>query len=155
MGPGPWDGVRPGCDDGQRAGVEVLRTPMASDSGVTEPQRLRRVLGAQELGWLVDRIRIRLERGEPVDGTVTLVGATADQRRAAARLLGHAIGRGTSLSIPLPEVDAALRSRLAATGWHTAWLDEIVRDGSLTRLVRHGEGHVLAEATAVLERLPA
>ena len=170
---------------------------MVSDSGVTDPQRLRRVLGAPELGWLIDRIRIRLERGEPVDGTVTLVGATADQRRAAARLLGHAIGRGTSLSIPLPEVDAALRragiasglraavetlagpvrdpaaeraaeirqfqealdaarrSRLAAAGWHTAWLDEIVRDGSLTRLVRHGEGHVLAEATAVLERLPA
>src|SRR5579864_9544537 len=170
---------------------------MASDSRVTDPQLLQRVLGAPELGWLIDRIRIRLERGEPVDGTVTLVGATADQRRAAARLLGHAIGRGTSLSSPLPEVDAALRragiasglraavetlagpvrdpaaeraaeirqfqealdaarrGRLAATGWHIAWLDEISRDGSLTRLVRHGQGHLLAQAAAVLERLPA
>src|SRR6266571_3641977 len=77
--------------------------PMVSDSGVTDPQQLQRLLGAPELGWLIDRIRIRLERGEPVDGTVTLVGATADQRRAASRLLGRATGRGTSLSIPLPE----------------------------------------------------
>ena len=175
----------------------ILRSLMVSDSGVSDPQRVRGVLGAPELGWLIDRIRIRLERGEPVDGTVTLVGATAEQRRAAARLLGHAIGRGTSLSIPLPEVDAALRragiasglraavetlagpvrdpaaeraaeirqfqealdaarrSRLARAGWHIAWLDEISRDGSLTRLVRHGQGHLLAQASAVLERLPS
>jgi len=160
-------------------------------------QQLRRVLGAPELGWLIDRIRIRLERGEPVDGTVTLVGATADQRRAAARLLGHGTGRGTSLSVPLPEVDAALRragissglrsavesltgpvrdraaersaelrqfqdvldgarrSPLAAAPWHLAWLEEISRDGTLTRLVRQGQGQLLAQATAVLERLPA
>src|SRR5262249_61217228 len=52
-------------------------------------------------------------------------------------------------------LDAARRSRLAATGWHIAWLDEISRDGGLTRLVRHGQGHLLAQATAVLERLPA
>jgi uncharacterized protein (TIGR02679 family) len=39
--------------------------------------------------------------------------------------------------------------------WHAAWLDEISRDGSLTRLVRHGQGHLLAQASAVLERLPA
>jgi len=175
----------------------MLRRPMASDSGVGDPQRLQRVLGAPELSWLIDRIRIRLERGEPVDGTVTLVGATAEQRGAAARLLGHGIGGGTSLSIPLPEVDAALRhagiasglraavetlagpvrdpaaeraaeiqqfhealdaarrSRLASTAWHAAWLDEISRDGSLTRLIRHGQGHLLAQAAAVLERLPA
>jgi uncharacterized protein (TIGR02679 family) len=170
---------------------------MVSDSGVSDQQRLQRVLGAPELGWLIDRIRTRLERGEPVDGTVTLVGATAEHRRAAARLLGHGIGGGTSLSIPLPEVDAALRragiapglraaveslsgpvrdpaaeraaeirqfqealdaarrSRLTSAAWHVAWLDEIGRNGSLTRLVRHGQGHLLAQATAVLERLPA
>jgi len=66
--------------------------------------KLLRMLGTPELAWLVSRIRARLERGEPVDGTVTLVGATAAQRRAAARLLGRDPGRGTSLSVPLPEV---------------------------------------------------
>jgi uncharacterized protein (TIGR02679 family) len=169
----------------------------AGGAGAGDQQRLQRVLGAPELSWLVDRIRVRLERGEPVDGTVTLVGATAEQRRAAARLLGHGTGRGTTLSVPLPEVDAALRragisaglrsavesltgpvrdraaersgeirqfqdvldgarrSPLAAAPWHLAWLEEITRDGTLTRLVRHGQGHLLAQATAVLERLPS
>jgi uncharacterized protein (TIGR02679 family) len=81
---------------------------------------LRRLLGPPELSWLVGRIRGRLERGEPVDGTVTLVGATREQRKAAAALLGHPVGRGTSLSIPLPEVDAALRTAGAAAGLHAA-----------------------------------
>jgi uncharacterized protein (TIGR02679 family) len=171
-----------------------MDVPMDAPAGL--PERLRQLLGAPELSWLVDRIRVRLERGEPVDGTVTLVGATAEQRRAAVRLLGHGVPRGTSLSVPLPEVDAALRragigsglraavealtgpvrdraaeraseirqfqdaldgarrSPLAAAKWHLAWLEEVSRDGSLTRLVRHGQGQLLAQATAVLERLP-
>jgi uncharacterized protein (TIGR02679 family) len=173
-------------------GVSVV-----SDSPVSDPEKLRRLLGAPELGWLVERIRIRLERGEPVDGTVTLVGASAEQRKAAARLLGRRLGRGTSLSVPLPEVaaalrragitsglrgavevlagrpvrnpraeraaeiqrfhevlDAARRSRLNDSEWHAAWLDEITKDSSLFRLVRQGQDHLLAQATAVLERLP-
>jgi uncharacterized protein (TIGR02679 family) len=170
---------------------------LVSDAPVIDPEKLRRLLGAPELGWLVDRIRIRLERGEPVDGTVTLVGATPEQRKAAARLVGHLLGRGTSLSVPLPEVEAALRragitsglrgaveslagrpvrnpqaeraaeiqrfhgaldaarrSRLRGAEWHATWLDEITKDSSLIRMVRQGQGHLLAEATAVLERLP-
>jgi uncharacterized protein (TIGR02679 family) len=168
-----------------------------TDPGVTDPERLTRLLGGDELAWLVDRIRIRLERGEPVDGTVTLIGATQAQRRAAARLLGHSVGRGTSLSVPLPEVAAALRrsgaalglrpavealagpvrnraaeqaveiqrfhealgaarrSRLAEAAWYQAWLEEISRDGSLTRLLRRGQGQLLGQATAVLEQLCA
>lgn len=170
---------------------------VVTDPPATDPRRLLRVLGAPELGWLVERIRVRLERGEPLDGTVTLVGATREQRRAAARLLGRAAGRGTSLSVPLPAVERALRSagvapglreavealvgpvrdraaerateiqqfegalaaarrgRLAAERWHAAWLDEMTRDGTVTRLVRHERGELLMQATAVLERLPA
>jgi uncharacterized protein (TIGR02679 family) len=76
--------------------------------------KLLRMLGTPELAWLVARIRARLERGEPIDGTVTLVGATAAQRRAAARLLGRNLGRGTSLSVPLPEVAEQLWRAAAA-----------------------------------------
>jgi uncharacterized protein (TIGR02679 family) len=66
------------------------------------------MLGSSELHWLVERIRAKLERGEPLDGTVTLVGATPAQRRAAAGLLGRSAGRGTSLSVELPAVATEL-----------------------------------------------
>jgi uncharacterized protein (TIGR02679 family) len=72
------------------------------------------MLGTPELAWIVSRIRTRLERGEPVDGTVTLLGATPAQRRAAASLLGRNAGRGTTLSVPLPEVAGQLWRAAAA-----------------------------------------
>jgi len=72
------------------------------------------MLGSAELSWLVERIRAKLERGERLDGTVTLVGATPAQRRAVARLLGRSAGRGTSLSVALPDVGAELFRAAAA-----------------------------------------
>jgi len=68
------------------------------------------VLGVPELAWLRGRIRDRLARGASLAGTVTLTGATPAQRQAAARLLGRPPGRGTSLSVPLPAVEQAVRS---------------------------------------------
>jgi uncharacterized protein (TIGR02679 family) len=165
-------------------------------AATVDAERVQQILGASELGWLVERIRIRLERGEPIDGTVTLVGATTAQRKAASRLLGHSLHRGTSLSVPLPEVEsmlsrsgvapslhaavealsgpvrhraaeratevkrweqslaAARRSRLSPMPWYGAFLDQIGRDGTLTRLVRREEGDLLRQAVAVLEKLP-
>jgi uncharacterized protein (TIGR02679 family) len=73
-------------------------------------ERLRRLLGGEQLRWLVERARARLERGRPLDGTVTLEGATEAQRRAVARLLGRPAGRGASLHVSLPAVEAVLRS---------------------------------------------
>jgi uncharacterized protein (TIGR02679 family) len=163
---------------------------------VVHVPRLQRLLGQPETSWLVERIRDRLERGEPVDGTVTLVGATAAQRRAAARLLGHGVGRGTSLSVPLPEVAAALREAGAApslqaavealagpvrnlaaeraaeiqqwedvlvtvrdsplnqVAWYREWLEEITRDGTVTRLIRQGHGPLPGQAATVLAAVP-
>jgi uncharacterized protein (TIGR02679 family) len=178
------------------AGPARSRRPPAA-AATADPERVQRLLGAPELSWLVERIRSRLERGEPVDGTVTLVGATVAQRRAAARLVGHSMSRASSLSVALPEVAAALsrsaaapslhaavealagpvrhraaeraaeveqceaalaaarRSRLSALPWYAAWLDQLSRDGTLTRMVRREEGDLLGQAAAALERLPA
>jgi uncharacterized protein (TIGR02679 family) len=174
---------------------QVSVTGVESQPAVDLP-RLQRLLGQPETTWLVERIRDRLERGEPVDGTLTLVGATAAQRRAAARLLGHGVGRGTSLSVPLPEAAAALRqagaapslqaavealagpvrnlaaeradeiqrweevlvtaraSPLTQVAWYREWLEEITRDGTVTRLIRQGHGALPGQAAAVLAAVP-
>lgn len=158
--------------------------------------KLQRMLGSPELAWLVDRIRGRLERGEPIDGTVTLVGATVSQRRAAAHLLGRNPGRGSTLTVPLaivaeelwraaaaPSLVAAVEalggpvrdlaaeraadlqrwdesliaarsSSLSCLGWYRQWLNSMSRDGTVTRLIRQGHPDLIAQATAVLERLP-
>lgn len=71
--------------------------------------RLHRLLGAADLAWLVDRLRRRLERGEPLTGAVSLAAPSPVQRAAAERLLGRAPGGGASLTVRLDAVDAVLR----------------------------------------------
>lgn len=94
---------------------------MAAVTGaVADYERLRRLLGAEELRWLVERARARLERGLPVDGTVTMRPATPSQRQAAARLLGRPAGRGASLQVALPAVEAVLREAGLAADLRTA-----------------------------------
>lgn len=71
--------------------------------------RLRRLLGDEQLGWLVARIRRRLSRGEPLTGVVTLGEATAAERAAVRRLLGRPLRPGASLSVSLSAVDEVVR----------------------------------------------
>jgi hypothetical protein len=78
--------------------------------------RLHRLLGGEPTAWLVQRARDRLEAGRPLTGTVTLTGATVEQRRAVERLTGRPPRSGTSLSVSLPEVDRVLRESGAAPG---------------------------------------
>jgi uncharacterized protein (TIGR02679 family) len=78
--------------------------------------RLRRLLGGEPTAWLVQRARDRLEAGRPLTGTVTLPGATLEQRRAVERLTGRPPRSGTSLSVSLAEVDRVLRESGAAPG---------------------------------------
>jgi uncharacterized protein (TIGR02679 family) len=93
---------------------------MTDPDRLARVQRLAKVLGAPELSWLVDRIRTRIARGAPLDGVVTLTGATPGQRQAAARLLGRPPGSGESLSVPLPAVEAALVAGGLADGLRSA-----------------------------------
>lgn len=86
-------------------------------SGTTEDgSRLDRLLGGEPTSWLVRRVRDRLATGRPLTGTVTLTGATAEQRRAVERLTGRPARSGASLSVSLPEVDRILRESGAAHG---------------------------------------
>ncbi|MGW2569413.1 TIGR02679 family protein [Streptomyces sp. NPDC001537] len=71
--------------------------------------RLGRLLGDPGLAWLVERVRRRMERDEPLTGPVTLADPTTAERAAGERLLGRAPRAGRSLSVRLDAVDAVLR----------------------------------------------
>ncbi|MEV4923226.1 TIGR02679 family protein [Streptomyces roseoverticillatus] len=74
-----------------------------------DAERLHRLLGTPELVWLVERIRRRLEREQPLTGPVLLATPTQGQRAAVERLLGRPPRAGRSLSVRLDAVDAVLR----------------------------------------------
>jgi uncharacterized protein (TIGR02679 family) len=76
---------------------------------VTDRARLERLLGGEDLSWLVARVRKRMERGESLDTNVTLPGATASQRAAVQRLLGRPPRPGHALTVSLAALDRLLR----------------------------------------------
>ncbi|MFJ7589625.1 TIGR02679 domain-containing protein [Streptomyces sp. NPDC097617] len=79
--------------------------------------RLRRLLGGADLVWLVERVRRRLERGQPLTGALSLAAPTPAERAAAERLLGRAPGAGRALTVRLDAVDAMLvRSGISPEG---------------------------------------
>jgi uncharacterized protein (TIGR02679 family) len=73
-------------------------------------ERLHRLLGTPDLGWLVDRVRRRIARREPLTGTVTLPGATEPQRRAINQLLGRIQRPGSAITVSLDAIDQLLRT---------------------------------------------
>ncbi|NYH77245.1 uncharacterized protein (TIGR02679 family) [Actinopolyspora biskrensis] len=75
----------------------------------TDHERLNRLLGGDDLAWLVQRVRKRMERGETLSTQVRLSEATSGQRSAVQRLLGRSPRPGTTLTVSLPAVDAVLR----------------------------------------------
>ena len=72
--------------------------------------RLRATLGAHELKRLVDALQLRLERGRPLTGGLTLNGASAAERTAVDNLVGRAATRGASLRIDLDQLAATLNA---------------------------------------------
>ncbi|WP_308314654.1 TIGR02679 family protein [Streptomyces gilvus] len=78
--------------------------------------RLARLLGDPDLTWLVERVRRRMERDEPLTGPVSLTAPTTAERAAAERLLGRGPGAGRSLTVRLEAVDAVLRRSAISPG---------------------------------------
>ncbi|MGW1280441.1 TIGR02679 family protein [Streptomyces tsukubensis] len=70
--------------------------------------RLRRLLGGADLAWLVERVRRRLARGQPLTGAVSLATPSPAERAAAERLLGRTPAAGRALTVRLDAVDAVL-----------------------------------------------
>lgn len=86
--------------------------------------RLRRLLGGPDTAWLLDRVRRRLERAEPVTGTVTRNPATVEEQDAIAGLLGRRRRSADSVSVRLDDLDAMLRR----SGLHPGGLAAAVHD---------------------------
>jgi uncharacterized protein (TIGR02679 family) len=80
-------------------------------------ERLQRLLGDEELVWLVERARRRMAREQPLTGPVTLAAPSQAQRAAVERLLGRAPGAGRSMTVRLEAVDEVLsRSGVSPDG---------------------------------------
>lgn len=73
--------------------------------------RVERLLGAQDLRRVVDRIAQRIQRGAPLTGPLTIRDATDDERSA----LGALIGRGPTSSVRLETLDQVVRNSGAAS----------------------------------------
>ncbi|MBB4934756.1 uncharacterized protein (TIGR02679 family) [Lipingzhangella halophila] len=87
--------------------------------------RLERLLGTEDIRWLVDRARSRIERGQELTGVVTLSSATPEQRDAIQRLLGRRPRPGSSLTVSLDAVDAVLRRSGASPDGLAAAVEEL------------------------------
>jgi uncharacterized protein (TIGR02679 family) len=79
-----------------------------SGSGV-DAERLARLLGDPALGWLLARMRRRMELGRALQGTVTLADPSPEQRRAVQRLLGRAPRAGKALNVSLGDLEEVMR----------------------------------------------
>lgn len=90
--------------------------------GHIDHERLTRLLGDPALTWVLDRVRRRIELGQPVDGTIARRCASVAEREAVARLFGRPPRAAHGLSIPLGELDALLRR----SGVHSGGLAEAV-----------------------------
>ncbi len=92
---------------------------------MTQPERLHRLLGGEDVAWLLERVRRRLELGKPLTGTVTLSGASAEQRRAVEALFGRRRASGASLSVSLDEIDSVLRTSGVCSAGLAAAVEEL------------------------------
>lgn len=72
-------------------------------------ERLRDTFSDPHLGWILERLRRRLERGRKASGTITLRNPTPAERQATDRLLGRPPSRGATLTLRLPELERILR----------------------------------------------
>ncbi len=90
--------------------------------GRIDRERLNRLLGDPGLAWVLDRMRRRIELGQPPHGTITQRSATAAERDAVARLFGRPPRAARGVSISLEELDALLRR----SGIHAGGLVEAV-----------------------------
>ncbi len=79
-------------------------------------RRLEALLGGEELAWLRDRVRQRVEQGGTVSGVVRLGDPSPAQRAAVDRLMGRRPSSGRHVSASLDALDRLLREAQVCDG---------------------------------------
>jgi hypothetical protein len=77
-------------------------------AGHVDRERLDVLLGGEEVAWLRDRVRQRIEQGAPITGSVRLTDPSPAQREAVDRLMGRRPSAGATVSVSLDAVDRML-----------------------------------------------
>lgn len=105
---------------------------------VADRQRLEALLGGDDLAWLRDRVRQRLEQGAAVVGAVRLADPSPAQRAAADRLMGRRPSTGAQVSVSLDLIERILRDAQICDGLAAAVaaLDGPIPDRRALRLAR-------------------
>lgn len=141
----------------------MSRPPAAgavSGESAVEARELAAALGRPELRRLFAAARERRERLGRVGGRLTLEGASREERRAVADLLGLATLPGESVQVDLRRLDRALRRSRFDVGLDEALiaLGGPLRDLPAERREEHRRWRELwagAAAHPLLERVPA
>ncbi len=125
---------------------------------IGDENRLRRLLGAPEMAWILERSRARLARGRPLTGVISRTSATEAERVAVGRLLGRGIAPGRSVSLSLERLDEVVRrSGVWPAGLASAVvaLTGPVEDPRLRQAEQEAWRGVAAALTALAEERPA
>lgn len=89
-------------------------------AAAVDRERVHRLLGGDDLAWLVERVRRRLARGRPLTGTVSRQPASGAERVAVARLLGRPVRARASVTVDLEDLAAVVARAGAAPDLRTA-----------------------------------
>ncbi len=119
--------------------------------------RLRCTLGTPQLAWIVTRLRQQLERGESLEGTISLAAPTNEQRVAVAKLFGCKPTRGERLTVPLVDLEKLLREAELCDSLAdaVATLGGPVTNTRQAEAARRSQWHALfAEAAATIDAAP-
>jgi uncharacterized protein (TIGR02679 family) len=117
--------------------TEAERRVIIGITGVYRPETVKRL--TVSLADLDDALTRMHGQG--------LLPALGDIRDRPAERAAEVSGRQALLA-------AAGSASCAGEPWFADWLATITTDGTLTRLVRRGDTHLIEQATAVLDRLP-
>src|SRR4051812_23517529 len=85
-------------------GIDGVSAMAHSEASIVDVDRIRSLLGGEQLRRLVHRLRKRMSRGETLTGKIHLAAASPSERAEIDKLLGRLPTRGDSLTVDLDKL---------------------------------------------------